>query len=158
MASLRQPLEPLPAPLRRGEGSEKPNTYPPSLAGTVGFLSDRSKSCHPERSEGSRDVRGGANVHEILRFAQNDIDCFYADCFCAPKRTLGCLSTLSRREGRRGWSQCERRHKSGATDGLVIGYHPDWPRLRIPFRRADRRAVADAGHPRAALQGVQSRP
>jgi hypothetical protein len=61
----------------------------PSLPGTVDFLSDRSKSCHPERSEGSRDVRSGTNVHEILRFAQNDIG-----CLDAAKRTLGCLSTL----------------------------------------------------------------
>jgi hypothetical protein len=66
--------------------------------GNVDFLSDRSKSCHPERSEGSRDVRGGTNAHEILRFAQNDIG-----CFDSAKRTLGCLSTPSDAVIQVGW-------------------------------------------------------
>ena len=40
------------------------------------LLTETPTYCHPERREGSRQIRGATKAHEILRSAQNDIDRF----------------------------------------------------------------------------------
>ena len=69
-------------------------------------------------------MRGGANVHEILRFAQNDIG-----CFDAAKRTLGCLSTVS---------------SAGMTGGKSIDFLGKAARLLLSFALCVSIACAEA--------------
>ena len=57
---------------------------------TVDFLHERPDGCHPERSEGSRYKCAAVNLHEIVRFAQNDIDRF--DVARCVRRDLSTLS------------------------------------------------------------------